>query len=232
LPVDIVKEITMKKEVSHVIAKTMERYLCFRIGKFNFIDSMNFLGTSIEKLGEILEKSNAYEYTKKYIDPKYHHILNKKLKFPYEWFDSYDKLNEHNLPSIDKFYSHLKVKQITESEYEETIRTFNELNCKNINEYLEFYNKMDVLILADAITNFRRTVYKEFQLDPVNFISSPACAWKCALKKSKVKLEYIKDHDMLQMFERGIRGGMCGLGSLSYAEIKDQTKESIVYIDS
>jgi hypothetical protein len=42
----------------------MEKYLSFKVGKFCFIDSMNFLGTSIEKLGEILEKSNAYYYTK------------------------------------------------------------------------------------------------------------------------------------------------------------------------
>jgi hypothetical protein len=60
---------------------------------------------------------------------------------------------------------------------------------------------MDFLILADTMLNFRKTVDKEFQLDPANFISSPSCAWKSALRISKVKLEYIKDHDMLNMIK-------------------------------
>jgi hypothetical protein len=37
---------------------------------------------------------------------------------------------------------------------------------------------------------------------------------------------------MLNMIEKGIRGGLCSLGSLYPAEVKDQSKESITYIDS
>jgi hypothetical protein len=86
------------------------------------------------------------------------------LRFPYEWLDSYDKLNEPRLREIGQFYSHLKLKNITGQEYQETIKTFDELNCKTVGQYLEFYNKMDDLILADAIINFRKTVYREFKL--------------------------------------------------------------------
>ena len=46
-------------------------------------------------------------------------------------------------------------------------------------------------------------------LDPMYFVSSPGLAWHACLKKTAVKLELLTDNDMLLMFEKGIRGGMC-----------------------
>ena len=37
---------------------------------------------------------------------------------------------------------------------------------------------------------------------------APGLAWKACLKKTRVKLEFLTDPDMLLMFERGIRGGI------------------------
>jgi hypothetical protein len=232
MPIEVIKEISPKRGISTVTARTSEKYLSFDVVQFRFVDSMNFLAISIEKLSEILEKSNVYEYTKKYMPPEKNHLLTRKLIFPYEWLDSYDKLNEPRLPEIGQFYSYLKLKNITDQKYQEIIKTFDELSCKTVGQYLEFYNKMGVLILADAIINFRKTFYREFKLDPANYISSPGTTWKGALKMSGIKLQYIKDHDMLNMIEKGIRGGLCSLGSLYHAEVKDQSKESITYIDA
>ena len=50
---------------------------------------------------------------------------------------------------------------------------------------------------------------KMYHLDPVKFFSAPALAWQAALKKTEVKLELLTDIDMLLMFEKGIRGGIC-----------------------
>ncbi len=47
-------------------------------------------------------------------------LINEKLKnvfFPYDYFDSYDKLNETELPSHDLFYSKMKNKNISDEEY-------------------------------------------------------------------------------------------------------------------
>lgn len=207
--------------------------MSFKIKNICFIDTANFFpGISIEKLGEILDKSNAYHYVKEFMDTRYHSLLKRKLTFPYEWLDNIDKLQCSELPSASAFYTHLKTHQITEEEYKDTIRTFQELQCKTVLDYLRFYNLMDVLILADAMENFRHTVHQRFHLDPVNYISFPACAWKCALRKSKVTLEYLRDPDMLQMIERDIRGGMCGICSQYYAKVEDPSKESINYIDA
>ena len=42
-----------------------------------------------------------------------------------------------------------------------------------------------------------------------SFLSVPGLTWKACLKKTNVKLELLADNDMLLMFEKGIRGGIC-----------------------
>ena len=48
-----------------------------------------------------------------------------------------------------------------------------------------------------------------YELDPSYFYSAPGLAWQACLKKTGVKLKLLTDIDMLLMFEKGIRGGMC-----------------------
>ena len=46
---------------------------------------------------------------------------------------------------------------------------------------------------------------KTYELDPAHFYTSPGLLWNALLKYSEVKLEHIRDPDMLLMVERGIR---------------------------
>ena len=39
------------------------------------------------------------------------------------------------------------------------------------------------------------------ELDPAKFLSVPGLAWQAALKKTKVKLDFLTDTDMLLMVE-------------------------------
>ena len=55
---------------------------------------------------------------------------------------------------------------------------------------------------------FRNTCITHYELDPVNFYTSPGLAWKACLKRAGISLELLTDPDMLMMFERGIRGGI------------------------
>ena len=66
--------------------------------------------------------------------------------------------------------------------------------------YHDLYMITDVLILADVFENFR--------LDPAWYYISPGLSWDALLKITKVKLELLKDPDMVLMFEKGIRGGL------------------------
>ena len=57
--------------------------------------------------------------------------------------------------------------------------------------------------------NFRDKCIDKYEFDPSNLLSAPGLAWKACLKKSNVKLELLTDNDILLMFEKGIRGGIC-----------------------
>ena len=57
--------------------------------------------------------------------------------------------------------------------------------------------------------NFKNMCLEIFEFDPVYFVSVPGLAWQACLKNIKVKLELIRDYDMLLMIEKGIRDGIC-----------------------
>ena len=66
----------------------------------------------------------------------------------------------------------------------------------------------DILLLADVFENFRNMCLEIYGLDPAYLLSAPGLAWQAALKKTKAKLDFLSDIDMLLMVEKGIRGGI------------------------
>ena len=53
-------------------------------------------------------------------------------------------LLDKELPSIDKFYSSLKLDNINKEEYDKTIDIYKKLGCENVKDYLEIYMKLDI----------------------------------------------------------------------------------------
>ena len=104
--------------------------------------------------------------------------------------------------------------------------------CKNMGDYHDLYVETDTLLLADAFENFRNMCLEIYELDPSYFYSAPGLAWQSCLKKTGVKLELLTDIDMLLMFEKGIRGGMCqatyryAKADNKYVKNYDENKES------
>jgi len=45
-------------------------------------------------------------------------------------------------------------------------------------------------------------------LEPLHYVSLPSLTYDACLKLTKTRLQIIKDMDMLQMIESGIRGGI------------------------
>ena len=64
-------------------------------------------------------------------------------------------------------------------------------------------------MLADVYEKFIDKCIEIYGLDPSYFLPAQGLAWKACLKKTNVKLELLKDIDMLLMIESRIRGGMC-----------------------
>ena len=86
---------------------------------------------------------------------------------------------------------------------------------KNLKEYHNLYNQVDVLLLADVFENFRNICIKNYKLDPAHYYTAPGLAWEAALKVTGVKLELLSDPDMLLMVEKGIRGGVSMISNRS-----------------
>ena len=104
-------------------------------------------------------------------------------------------------------------------------------------EYRHLYVLSDTLVLADVFENFRDECIETYELDPTHILSAPGLAWKAYLKNANVKLELLTDNDMLLVFEKGIRGGMCEATYLyakannKYMNNYDKNKESLEYLD-
>ena len=79
---------------------------------------------------------------------------------------------------------------------------------KNLEDYHNLYNRVDVLLLADVLENFRDICIENCNLDPAHYYTAPGLAWGAALKVTKVEFELLSDMDMLLMVEKCIRGGI------------------------
>ena len=84
---------------------------------------------------------------------------------------------------------------------------------KNLEDYHNLYNRVDVLLLADVFENFREICIKNYNLDPFHYYSAPDLAWDAALKVTKVELELVSDMGILLMVEKGIRGRISMISS-------------------
>ena len=79
---------------------------------------------------------------------------------------------------------------------------------RNLEDYHNLYNGVDVLLLTDIFENFRDICIKNYNLYPAHYYTAPGLAWDAALKVTKVKLELLSNMDMLLMVEKGIRRGV------------------------
>ena len=122
-------------------------------------------------------------------------MLKEKTCFPYEWLTK-ENLLDKQLPSIDKFYSSLKLQNISKQEYNKTIDIFKKLKCKNIKDYSEIYMKLDIALQADIFNTFRNTIWNKFEIDCLKYITSCSLSLDLMLKYTKVKIELFKDITM------------------------------------
>ena len=175
--------------------------------KIVFKDSLKFMSSSLEALVNNLPK-DAFKNLIKYFTPKQAEILKQKGFYPYEYMDSEEKFNDTKLPPREAFYSKLSGKGITEKDYKHAGDVWNSFKMKTFKEYHELYNITDVLLLADVFENFRDLCLKIYGLDPVYYFTAPGLAWDACLKITDIDLELLSDHNMLLMFEKGIRGGI------------------------
>ena len=192
----------------NTIPNNMEKYMAFMLGNhLTFIDSFQFMSSSLDKLASNLSKDDPI-YTSKAFKGKRLDLLSKKGVYPYDFMDSFEKFNNRELPTKDQFYSILNDEHITDDEYIHAKEVWDTFYIKTMGEYHDLYLVSDVLLLTDVFENFRKTCMQYYKLDPCHYFTSPGLSWDAMLKMTNIKLELMTDIDMFQFIEKGGRGGV------------------------
>lgn len=226
-----------------VIAQNFEKYMSFSFGNFRFLDSFAFMSSSLDTLTTNLLKDGRdnFKHTLEGdLTETQKSLILRKGVYPYEYIDSYEKFEETELPTIDKFYSSLNEEDISQKEYDHAKNVWKEFSIENLGQYHDLYLKTDVLLLSDIFEAFRKTAMSNYDLDPANYFTLPNFAWDAMLKMTKARLEQLTDVDKYLLCEQGIRGGT-SLISHRYAKANnkymakyDETEEQsyIMYLDA
>ena len=223
----------------NAIPNNMEKYMAFMLGNhLTFIDSFQFMSSSLEKLVSNLPKESL-KYTSQIFKNENLDLMSKKGVYPYDFMDSFGKFNE-KLPPKEEFYSILNDEHISDEDYEHAQNVWNTFNLKNMGEYHDLYLESDILLLADVFENFRKTCLQYYKLDPCHYFTSPGLSWDAMLKMTDIKLELMTDIDMFQFIEKGMRGGISyianryGKANNKYMKTYDEKAPSkyIMYLDA
>jgi hypothetical protein len=200
-------------------------------------------------------EENEIETTETIIDKDWNVKFNKVKKvqqknrikgiFPYEFVDSFDKLNYKNILTKKDFYDNLNQKSITDQEYSQFLKVWNSIPDVDIQKYMELYLKIDVLALADVFESFRDAILESHKLDPIYYYTAPGLSYDAMLLSTKVELELLTDYDMLLMIEKGMRGGVSGVVGDRYVDVEkknfmtnkdikpdDLHQEWLLYVDA
>ena len=186
----------------NAIPNNMEKYMAFMLGNhLNFIDSFQFMSSSLDKLVSNLPKE-AFKHTSEEFTGKKLSLMSQKGVYPYDFMDSFEKFDQTELPAKNQFYSILNDLHITSEEYDHAEKVWKTFKAKNMGEYHDLYRKSDLLLLADVFESFRKTCLQYYKLDPCHYFTSPGLSWDAMLKMTNIKLELMTDVDMFQSLKR------------------------------
>ena len=136
-----------KKELS-CIAINMEKYITFFMDDLGFIDSLNFLQGNLDSLVSAKEDLKIAATLGS-------ELLYRKGIYPYEYMDSWERFEETSLPEKERFHSNLTEGHITEEEYEQAKKVWEECECQTLGDHHDLYVETDEALLADVYENFR-----------------------------------------------------------------------------
>ena len=79
----------------------------------------------------------------------------RKGVYPYEYMDTWERVNEISLLDKKSFHNELYLADITDKSYSHAQIVFEKFNLENLGDYHDFYVQSDTLLLADVFEIFR-----------------------------------------------------------------------------
>ena len=148
------------KDTIHVIPQSTEKFMTFSIGDIKFLDTAQFMPSSLDTLVKNLKTKNKdnfekFNSMKQHFNDEELELICQKGSYPYEYIDDIEKLKEPQLPPRKAFYSKLRLSGISKNEYKHAQNVYNKFNCQNFQDYHNPYLNSDVLLLSDVFENFR-----------------------------------------------------------------------------
>ena len=151
-------------------AKKENAYMFLTIPKFKLLDVKNYIGPGL-----------SYDSWCKSMGCRL-----QKLMFPYEWLDSYEKINYVDPVSYEDFYSSLKP-TITRDEYKRFLKLFKENDCTTMGDWLRVYNVADVVPFIEAFRKMAEQYYPDKIDVGKDAVSIPGISMTYVLNKSLEK---------------------------------------------
>ena len=127
------------------VAKKENKFMFLTTPELKFLDVLNYLGPGFNFDGWC--KANNCE--------------TQKLVFPYDWLDSYEKLEHEGPVQREHFSSKLKGNEIDESKCNFFVEEFHKRGCRTIRDWLKEYNLADVIPFVEALEKTREQYYPD-----------------------------------------------------------------------
>ena len=162
------------------VAKKENSYMFLSTPNFKFLDIKNYLAPSLSY--DAWCRAYGCEL--------------QKLAFPYEWFDSFEKLNHKGPVKYEEFYSSLKGGiTISQEEYQNFCDEFRKRGCETMKDWLGEYNLADVEPFIEALEKTREQYYPD-EIDLLkDAVSIPGISMTYVLNKA-LKMKKKSDPDL------------------------------------
>ena len=173
-----VENLTSLSDVN--VAKKENSYMFLSTPNFKFLDIKNFLAPGLSY--DAWCRAYGCEL--------------QKLAFPYDWFDSFEKLNHIGPVKYEEFYSSLKGGiTISQEEYQNFCDEFHKRGCVTMKDWLKEYNLADVEPFIEALEKTREQYYPD-EIDLLkDAVSIPGISMTYVLNKA-LKMKKKSDPDL------------------------------------
>ena len=157
-----VEQMCQAKDKTITVGKKGNTIMFMKTSEFKFLDIVNYVGPGVSYNAWV--KAYGCQYTKSW--------------FPYEWFDSLEKLDFPSLPDYPHWHSKLKNGfTLTLEEWKSCKKLFKDKNMKTFADWLEYYNNLEVLHFV--------TTSRSFGLPMLISLYLVSQAWLSALRVSR-----------------------------------------------